>query len=220
MKKKAVSPEVEKAFLESEAEFEKEIARFDQGISLLSSDGKFFQAFKLMNRSFSLNPGSNVQSWRIFQLVFIVSCLPAISERAKGGAWEPRPIVLWYPTGGGKTEAYLGVAITCAFWDRLRGKRFGITAWTKFPLRLLSMQQLGRIQAAMAFADLVRIEAVEIPSGLKGDSFSVGLYAGEGNSTNDLDWPNDASKPTKPNPKRSNWKGRASNRASSERITK
>ena len=187
---------VEPEFLSAQAEFEREVSRYDEGIAALESDAKLLKAFRLMNQSFARNPGSTVRSWRIFQVVFIVSALPALVRRAGSGAGIPIPLILWYPTGGGKTEAYLGLVIVLAFWGRLRGKLFGTSGWTKFPLRLLSIQQLSRIQAAMAFADLVRAETEEIPQALKGDKFSVGLYAGGSNSTNDLDFPNDASRAT------------------------
>jgi|GEM_PF-4136075 len=187
---------VEPEFLSAQAEFEKEILRYDEGIQALEADPNLLKAFRLMNQSFAKNPGSTVRSWRVFQIVFIVSALPTLVRRAGGAAGTPVPIILWYPTGGGKTEAYLGLVIVLAFWGRLRGKLFGTSGWTKFPLRLLSIQQLSRIQAAMAFADLVRTETDEIPEALKGDRFSVGLYAGGSNSTNDLDFPNDASRTT------------------------
>ena len=48
------------------------------------------------------------------------------------------------PTGGGKTEAYLGLACCAMLYDRLRNKRFGMTAWLRFALRMLSIQQLQR----------------------------------------------------------------------------
>ena len=47
--------------------------------------------------------------------------------------------VLHVMTGGGKSESYFGLVIFSAFWDRLSGKKFGTTAITKFPLRMLSI---------------------------------------------------------------------------------
>ncbi len=185
---------VEDSFKDAEKVFEEEVKRFDEGLVLISQNESLKLAFVLMNRSFSLNPDSRVRPWRLFQLVFAVSNLPGLVERAKGK--RAPPMVLWYPTGGGKTEAYLGLALTAAFWDRLRGKSFGTAAWTKFPLRLLSMQQLNRVVSAVAFADLVRSQAPEIPNERRGDGFSVGLYAGINNSSNDLDFPKDAKTPT------------------------
>jgi hypothetical protein len=73
------------------------------------------------------------------------------------GATEDRDIVdiVWFATGGGKTEKYLGLLMTAAFHDRLRGKSAGVTAWSRFPLRLLSLQQMQRLADAIAAADMV-----------------------------------------------------------------
>ena len=53
--------------------------------------------------------------------------------------------LLYFPTGGGKTEAFLGITVFTMFFDRLRGKNQGITAFLKYPLRLLAVQQLDRV---------------------------------------------------------------------------
>lgn len=181
---------VDDAFKDAEKIFEEEVKMFDEGVSLLATDEALRTSFLLMNRSFSLNPDSRVRPWRLFQLAFAVANLPGLAARANGKKVSPK--ILWYPTGGGKTEAYLALALTAAFWDRLRGKTFGTTAWAKFPLRLLSLQQLNRIVSAVSFADLVRLEAKEIPAHSKGEPFSVGLYAGGTSSSNDLDYPKEA----------------------------
>lgn len=93
--------------------------------------------------------------------------------------------MLWFPTGGGKTEAFLGVAVWSAFFDRLRGKDFGVTAWTRFPLRLLSLQQMQRMAETMMYADLVRRETEGIET-LPSRAFSVGFLVGKRNTPNSL----------------------------------
>ena len=146
-------------------------------------------------RYVSSNP--RIRTWYPYQLAFIVSNLPDLLLReGDSHLKEPVPQVLWYPTGGGKTEAYMGLALAHAFWDRLRGKSFGITAWCKFPLRLLSMQQLSRINALVEYAEKVRASTDAIPEENKGEPFSVGLFAGGANSTNYLDWPPKADRNT------------------------
>lgn len=176
-------------------EYRQEIVRFRQGIQTLRTNAELLLAFRLTNRTFA-NRGGKITAWRLFQLVFIVSNMPDFLARASQSHPRPRPFVLWFPTGGGKTEAYLGLSVAHAFWDRLRGKTFGVTAWFKFPLRLLSMQQFGRVAAIVEHANIVRMQASEIPSSKKGEPFSVGLHAGGGNSTNFTDFPPDASKTT------------------------
>ena len=61
--------------------------------------------------------------------------------------------VLWFPTGGGKTEAYFGLIAIGLFYDRLRGKEFGISAILRFPLRMLSVQQLARVGTVVYIAE-------------------------------------------------------------------
>src|SRR6266704_1330639 len=75
------------------------------------------------------------------------------------------------------------------FFDRLRGKSRGITAWCRFPLRLLSLQQTERQLAFVAAAEQVRLRNAELiaaSGGTAGDPFAVGFYVGEGNTPNTL----------------------------------
>ena len=56
----------------------------------------------------------------------------------------------------GKTEAYLGLACCAMLYDRLRNKRFGMTDWLRFPLRMLSIQQLQRAMRVETYQRLLR----------------------------------------------------------------
>jgi hypothetical protein len=138
------------------AGFDDEIRRFACGIAALKADDKLLRAFTAANRVFG-RLASGYDQWRLFQVVFIVTQLPALAIREKVAAGEyPAGVkrewanvldwgdVLWFRTGGGKTEAYLGLACCAMLYDRLRGKKFGMTAWLRFPLRMLSIQQLQR----------------------------------------------------------------------------
>jgi hypothetical protein len=138
------------------AGFADEIRRFACGIAALKADERLLRAFQAANRVFG-KLASGYESWRLFQLVYIVTQLPALAIRENfvegqypvGVKREWKDVldwgdVLWFRTGGGKTEAYLGLACCAMLYDRLRGKRFGMTAWLRFPLRMLSIQQLQR----------------------------------------------------------------------------
>lgn len=148
--------------------FEKITNRFIEGINVLKHDNKALKAFKLLNKTFMY--ASRFERWRIFQLVFIVSLIPDIIDKTKR-----RDVceVLHVHTGGGKTESYLGCVIFSAFYDRLTGKRFGATAITKFPLRMLSIQQLQRIAHLLMWAEEVRRG-----ENIEGEPFSVGYFVG------------------------------------------
>lgn len=138
------------------AGFSDEIRRFASGVAALRADPRLLQAFQGANRVFE-KLASGYDSWRLFQLVYIVTQLPALAIREnyvqgefpEGTKREWKDVldwgdVLWFRTGGGKTEAYLGLACCAMLYDRLRNKRFGMTAWLRFPLRMLSIQQLQR----------------------------------------------------------------------------
>ncbi len=164
-----------------------EIARFRRGIRALESYDILRQAFQLMNHTFA--SASKYSSWRLFQVVYIVTQLPAIAAREyddpQGRADWDYVDVLWFPTGGGKTEAYLGLIVCTAFFDRLRGKKAGVTAWMRFPLRLLSLQQLQRLADIMGAAEKVRRQTTPI-NGDDYDPFSVAYLVGSGNTPNRL----------------------------------
>lgn len=155
-------------------------SNFLKGIICLKRNEKALKAFQLMNKSFLYNSKGKYDSWRIFQIVFIVSMIPEIVCKS-----DPRENcdLLHVMTGGGKSETYFGVVIFNAFYDRLIGKSFGVTALTKFPLRMLSIQQLQRISSLFMWAEEIRLDEK-----ILGEPFSVSYYVG--NQDND-DFPKD-----------------------------
>src|SRR6185312_11481456 len=89
--------------------------------------------------------------------------------------------IVWFATGGGKTETYLGLLITAVLFERMNGKSTGITAWSRFPLRMLSLQQTQRFADAMAGAEIIRRR-----ESIEGDPFSVGFFVGQSSTPNSL----------------------------------
>lgn len=174
-------------------EFKVEIESFELGIYALNRDSRLMSAFNMMNKVFTKSGEGKYTSWRLFQIVFIVRILPSLyaREMAEGDQREEEinesssfADVLWFPTGGGKTEAYLGLIVTALFYDRLRGKKIGCTAWIRFPLRMLSKQQLDRLARVLIFAEEFRQTCVELNG--KGVPFSIGFFAGGSNTDNFL----------------------------------
>lgn len=166
-------------------QFETEVERFELGLDLLRADANLARAFELTNTAFAGSRGPT-QTWRLFQLVFIITELAALAGRENPA--EPRlraeldaVDVLWFPTGGGKTEAYLGLIVAALFYDRLRGKERGTSAWLLFPLRMLSVQQLSRVNEVLHHA-----EAARAAENIGGDPFSLGYFVGAGNTPNRL----------------------------------
>ena len=166
-------------------DFTTEIERFQQGIDILKQDSQALRAFRLMNevndRQYDF-PG-----WRLFQVVYIVSNLSSIVRREYPEFESPHDDaagVLWFPTGGGKTEAYLGLILFNLFYDRLRGKEQGVTAWIRFPLRLLSRQQQDRFLESLLYAEEIRQANNNLGLDSRGEPFSLGFYVGSHDTPN------------------------------------
>jgi hypothetical protein len=175
-----------------------EEARFAAGIAVLARDERLQLAFHGMNRIFQRTSAGRYENWHLFQIVFIVTQLPALAVREgiTEGEW-PKGVrrswadalewadVLWFPTGGGKTEAYLGLISCAALYDRLRGKRFGVTAWLRFPLRMLSVQQLQRAAIVLWETEQERRQILGEEIRLS-DPISLGYFVGNSSTPNRL----------------------------------
>jgi hypothetical protein len=158
--------------------FAEEVARLHAGLALLENNDDLRRSFMLANRAFSESPVVAHTEWRAFQLGFMLANATSIVDDSPAG---DRSIVdtLWFATGGGKTETYLLYVVTSAFYDRLRGKREGITSWGRFPLRMLSLQQTQRFADVIAAAELVRRREL-----IAGREFSLGFFVGAGGTPN------------------------------------
>lgn len=172
---------------EARERFREETARFARGVVLLAG-GQYphvAPAFSLMNRAMETAAQGRFSSWHVFQIVFIVSQIPVLAGREYpelANAGDEDVDILWFAAGGGKTEAFLGLILWQAFFDRLRGKAFGVAAFVRFPLRLLTFQQLQRLGSALAAAELLRRS-----EGLGGASFSIGYFVGRGTTHNTIE---------------------------------
>lgn len=176
------------------AQFEAEIDRFAQGLQLIETDPDVRLAFKLTNKTFRRTGDHPTKpkkdKWRLFQIVFLVAQIPdiaALKTSTPAGMTEREMVdIIYFPTGGGKTEAYLGVLVFHCFFDRLRGKTAGVTAWLRFPLRLLTLQQTQRTADVIGMAELVRREQSDPRLNGKVAGFGVGYFVGASSSPNIL----------------------------------
>ena len=89
------------------------------------------------------------------------------------------PSLLYFPTGGGKSEAFYGALVFALFFDRLRGKERGVTALIRYPLRLLTLQQAQRLLKLVVQAELVR-KTHKIGRW----PFEIGFWVGSANTPN------------------------------------
>lgn len=115
-------------------------------------------------------------AWRTFQLAFLLMNLRGIIDpkHADRGIVD----LLFFPTGGGKTEAYLGLAAFTLLLRRLRDPSVtsaGVTVLMRYTLRLLTLDQLGRASALICALELERQSA---PDKLGKWPFEIGLWVG------------------------------------------
>ena len=171
-------------------EFKSEIERFLFGIQIIENYPIVRKSFVLMNDTFR-NTSKKYSTWRLFQIVFIVSMIPDIVA-CDSNLMPPDEIdnthindmaLLYFPTGGGKTEAFLGVLAFNVFFDRFRGKSCGVTSILRYPLRLLSVQQVQRLANVLAQAEMLRRITPDI---CHTEEFSLGYFVGDGNTPNRL----------------------------------
>ncbi len=119
-------------------------------------------------------------SWRPFQIAFILLNLESISNESS----KDRMLVdlLWFPTGGGKTEAYLGLIAFNLFFERLNGLDTNRTSVImRYTLRLLTAQQFERASKLICSMEVIREENLDI---LGETSFTIGIFVGGATSYN------------------------------------
>ena len=167
--------------------------RIQRGIDLLA-DQACIEAFRLANKTMAeaarrrlgvmqgRRPEDVKPAWRPFQLAFILMNLPGIAQPEH----PDRGIVdlLFFPTGGGKTEAYLGLAAFTLVLRRLRNpgiRSAGLSVLMRYTLRLLTLDQLSRAATLICALELERQnDAVNL-----GDwPFEIGLWVGRAATPN------------------------------------
>ncbi len=180
---------------------ERDVKLFARGLRCLRDDEQLLAAFRAANEVFhridqAKPEGRRFGTWRLFQVVFQVCELGALRVREAPQEHDLRAQldvcdVLHFSTGGGKTEAYLGLILVDLFYARLRGKKRGVSAVLRFPLRMLSVQQLARILDVLWWGEHYRQELIEQETTVNGgdytgDKFLLGYWVGRGNTPNSL----------------------------------
>ncbi|MFL6725888.1 MAG: helicase-related protein [Sphingomicrobium sp.] len=120
-------------------------------------------------------------TWRPFQIAFCLLCLPSASEREHAD----RDIfdLIWFPTGGGKTEAYLLLSAFVLIRRRLADANSGggVGVLMRYTLRTLTVQQFQRAAALATSCEQLRLSG-EWPLG--DEPFSIGLWVGSDTTPN------------------------------------
>ncbi|MCZ8195512.1 MAG: helicase-related protein [Aquidulcibacter sp.] len=165
------------------------LARMRASVEQLATDAKLRRAFQLANLAMHLQHSWDSSKsrqgplrWRPFQLGFLLLSAPSsvIRDHIHRGTMD----LLWFPTGGGKTEAYLALIACIAVYRRLSDNpsdHSGVCALMRYTLRLLTTQQFARSAAMIVALEAIRSGRVPVPNGLplQGEEpFSIGLWVG------------------------------------------
>lgn len=171
-------------------------ARIASGIALLARDPAARTAFEIANRAVAdalrARGGATLAPrWRAFQLAFLLQALDGMAD----GRHPDRELcdLLFFPTGGGKTEAYLGLAAFTIALRRLRAPGLlgaGVSVIMRYTLRLLTLDQLGRAAGLVCALELLRTGAdyrlADGRAALGDWPIEIGLWVGSDASPNVL----------------------------------
>jgi hypothetical protein len=192
------------------AHCERALRRIREGLDLITQDEIAAEAFRFANKAMWLQRVRTIyteqvrrggeadetkideppnRTWYPFQLAFILLNLPGLTdlhhEDRTGGA-NATVDLLWFPTGGGKTEAYLGLAAYVMGLRRLQGVvegrdgQYGLAVLMRYTLRLLTLQQFQRAAALVCACETIRRKAQAERLNKWGEEpFRIGLWVGE-----------------------------------------
>ncbi len=145
------------------------LSKIKQGIEFVCNDERARLAFCFMNKVMSKkmqwdnrdNPKFLGLQWREFQMAFMLQSLRGVAGIDKDESKTCE--ILWFPTGGGKTEAYLGLSVFTIGFRRLTkfddfNNDGGTTVLSRYTLRLLTIQQFTRASGSILSADLLRVQ--------------------------------------------------------------
>jgi len=137
----------------------------------------------------NLEDKENIGSWRAFQMAFLLMSIKGITE----GTSSEREIVdlVWFPTGGGKTEAYLVLMSFYMFYERFQieeaeiPRRDGTNILMRYTLRMLTTQQFERAANLICAMEYLRRNPISLGE-IKGARFSLGLWIGGSATANKI----------------------------------
>ncbi|HKQ78486.1 MAG TPA: DISARM system helicase DrmA [Blastocatellia bacterium] len=195
------------------------LERIEAGLKLICLDGQAAEAFRFANLAMwqqrirsiyalkrrrgepadlkEIDVAQN-RSWYPFQLAFVLLNLPGITlldHIDRTGEMEAVADLLWFPTGGGKTEAYLGLSAYTMGLRRLQGEiagrsgQHGVAVLMRYTLRLLTIQQFQRATALICACEVIRRAD---PKKWGNEPFRIGLWVGQKTTPNTTDQADEA----------------------------
>lgn len=187
------------------------LTRIRSGIELLETNSQAVEAFQFMNAAMALQRIHSLYaeqkrqgkdktlsdfekpenySWRTFQLAFILINLPSLTDlHHRDRQTDQKAIcdLLWFPTGGGKTEAYLGLTAYTLAMRRLQGVvaghdgEHGVAVLMRYTLRLLTLQQFQRATTLICACESLRRKDT---TKWGREPFRIGLWVGNNSTPN------------------------------------
>lgn len=187
------------------------LTRIEQGIKTLQDNPQAVEAFKFMNLAMkeqrihsiyseNIRRGETTtlaeldtpknHSWRAFQLAFILLNLASTTDLHHSDRSHPTNAVtdlLWFPTGGGKTEAYLGLTAYTIALRRIQGKiggrdgHHGVAVLMRYTLRLLTLQQFQRATTLICACEHLRQQNPDLWGE---EPIRIGLWVGNSSTPN------------------------------------
>ncbi len=167
------------------------VSRMQAGLELLTRDAQARLAFALANRAMldQMRQHDRLQDkvrddevyrWRPFQLAFLLTTLESTAD--EDSEFRDTVDLIWFPTGGGKTEAYLGLIAFLIVLRRLRHPDTGggTAVLMRYTLRLLTRDQFLRATRLICALELIRRER----SDLGQVPITIGLWVGDATSPN------------------------------------
>jgi hypothetical protein len=201
-----LNPALQETALRHIAACDEAAGRIRDGLNLLASDTRILDAFRFMNEVMAYQrarteyakaykthgrwPAKTAEPtgrWRPFQIAFILMNLRSIVDPTHPE--RTYADLLWFATGGGKTEAYLGLAAFVLAFRRLRGRErirdhAGVTVLMRYTLRLLTVQQYQRATTMICACEHLRKMN---PSKWGTEPFLIGLWVGRNSTPNNHD---------------------------------
>ena len=133
--------------------------------------------------------------WRLFQMAFLLLTLESITN--PNSQYRNTADLLWFPTGGGKTEAYFGIIAFTLAYRRLKNAgaksideemdRYGVSVIMRYTYRLLTLQQFQRAATLFCACEYVRMKNPQNREWFGSQPFLVGLWVGNTTTPNTFD---------------------------------
>ena len=165
-------------------EGEKELSEINNHIDYNSLD--FFKEYDAEERKQD-GKIKFIPKYRPFQLAFMLLSIDGIINKQSKSRKELVDLI-WFPTGGGKTEAYLAVTALTIIWRRLVNETGfeGTTVIMRYTLRLLTAQQFERASRLISALEFLR-QQPDFSDILKSEPITIGLWVGMASTPNKLE---------------------------------